>query len=100
MTTLKTENHANTDFSWVSNRAPRITTRTYKTLSAAVRAAARAQSERVTGEHLITDITDDDGRHYHVSQNGRVWEGWSREQFDEHNHYAPQPERKDLRVVV
>lgn len=97
MAMLRIENHANTDFPWVQDRPPRITTRTYETLRAAIRAAAVAQDKRVTGEHIITDITDGDGAHYHVSSNGRVWEGWAREQFNEHNAYTPRP---DLRVSV
>jgi hypothetical protein len=76
---VRIENHANTDFPWVHARQPRVSGQWHRDFEAAVEAAKQAQQKRVTGENIVTDITDVDGQHYYVSQNGRVWQGWTRD---------------------
>ena len=77
---LRVENHANTDFPYVKARGPIVATALCVDLEDAVTRARRIQANYVRGEHKVCDIRVyvDAGvpmASYHVSQNGRIWQG-------------------------
>ena len=81
---LHVENHANTDYNDIEPREPRIFTLPFDTFKEAVALAAKIHSIKERGENYICDIAVVSGPRvgrYHVSQNGRVWEGLARDNF-------------------